>query len=157
MRKLRLAIVVPMLAAALVATTAPATTAPAAAAPDRTDEPHRVDVPARYTEQALDWHPCSEDELPSEPPPGAEDIECATYLTPRDWNNPDEGADLTIAVSRLKASEGPAQASVLTNPGGPGAPGRGFPAKLRNQERLRAHQEVIGFDPRGTGKSTNIT
>ena len=96
-------------------------------------------------------------ELPTPPPAGAEDMECATYVTPRNWYRPTDKIDLTIAVSRLKATAGPATASVITNPGGPGAPGRNFPARLRNQPRLRAHQEIVGFDPRGTGKSTNIT
>ncbi|MFC4005341.1 alpha/beta hydrolase [Prauserella oleivorans] len=152
MRKLRLAVVVPAMAGSLLATAAPVV-----AAPEQPRTPARAEIPDRYAEQTLDWHRCTGDELPAPPPPGAEDIECATYLTPRDWNKPDEGVDLTIAVSRLKATGGTATASVITNPGGPGAPGRSFPARLRNQDRLREHQEIIGFDPRGTGQSTNIT
>ncbi|RBM23745.1 alpha/beta hydrolase [Prauserella sp. PE36] len=147
MRTLRLAVAVPALAASLLAGTTPA-----AGAQDDV-----VEIPARYTEQRLDWHVCAPDELSSPPPEGAKDIECATFLAPRDWDNPAEGTDITVAVSRLKATDGPATASVLTNPGGPGAPGRTFPARLRDQDRLRAHQEIIGLDPRGTGKSTNIT
>ncbi|PXY31591.1 alpha/beta hydrolase [Prauserella muralis] len=147
----RLAVVVPAVAAALLAGLAPASADPPAA------RQTPVEVPARYTSQVLDWHRCGEGELPATPPAGAEDIECATYLVPRDWTRPGEGVDLTIAVSRLKATGGEATASVVTNPGGPGAPGRIFPARLRDQDRLRAHQEIVGFDPRGTGKSTNIT
>ncbi|MBK1784661.1 alpha/beta hydrolase [Prauserella cavernicola] len=148
MRRLRLAVVVPAMAASLLAGTTPALGQQTADAPE---------FPARYADQTLDWHPCGEDELPSAPPEGAEDIECATFLAPRDWDDPDEGTDLTIAVSRLKATGGPATASVITNPGGPGAPGRSFPARLRDQDRLREQQEIIGLDPRGTGKSTSIT
>ncbi|EHR53827.1 putative hydrolase or acyltransferase of alpha/beta superfamily [Saccharomonospora marina XMU15] len=149
MRKLRLSALVPALVGTLLI---PVQTTAQAAQTSNSDK-----IPDRYTEQVLDWHRCGADELPSTPPEGAEDIECATFRTPRDWEQPGHGEDLTIAVSRLKATGGEAKASVLTNPGGPGAPGRAFPARLRDQDRVRRQQEIIGFDPRGTGKSTNIT
>ncbi|WP_199429016.1 alpha/beta hydrolase [Qaidamihabitans albus] len=152
MRRLRLAVVIPATAGTLLAGLTPALAEPAGSRPAGS-----ADIPARYADQVLDWHVCSGDELPSQPPAGAEDMECATYAAPRDWDRTEDRVDITIAVSRLKATGGEATASVLTNPGGPGAPGRIFPARLRNQDTLREHQEVIGFDPRGTGKSTNIT
>lgn len=134
---------IPVVVAAIVAAGAPAVAKPAA--------------DARFTEQRIDWHPCEEGELPSPPPPAADQLECGTYQAPRDWNNPDEGPEVTIAVSKLPASSGTASRSILTNPGGPGAPGRAFPVRLRNQERVREFHDVIGVDPRGTGKSSNIT
>ncbi|TVT39864.1 alpha/beta hydrolase [Amycolatopsis rhizosphaerae] len=160
MKRLRRAVVIPALAGTLLAAGAPVH----AGATDRSTQSDQAEqalnstgIPGRYANQVLGWHPCTSEELSGQtPPPGAEGIECTTYLTPRDWRDPGAGADLTIAVSRLKAT-GNATASVLVNPGGPGAPGRMFPARLRNQTRLREHQEIVGFDPRGTGKSTNIT
>ncbi|OKJ89910.1 alpha/beta hydrolase [Amycolatopsis sp. CB00013] len=114
-------------------------------------------VPAHYTGQKLDWHPCAAEELVTLPP-GTDigGLECATFRTPRDWDRADERQDLTIAVSRLR-STGPSTASVLTNPGGPGGPGRWFPVTFRGQEKLREHQDIIGIDVRGAGKSTNVT
>lgn len=159
---LRRTVVASALASAMVATIAPAATADPE--PPRQRETHQAttaqpeiahDIPDRYADQDLNWHPCTGDELDA-PPPEEHPLECATYVTPQDWNNADSGEDITIAVSRLKA-KGDATASVLTNPGGPGAPGRDFPLRLAEQDRLRQHQEVIGFDPRGTGRSTNIT
>ncbi|PRX47628.1 TAP-like protein [Prauserella shujinwangii] len=155
MRRLRLAVVVPATVGGLLAGLVPALAQPAQAAPPAAAAGY--DIPARYADQVLNWHRCTGDELPATPPAGAENIECATYTAPRDWDRPEDRIDITIAVSRLAATGGEASASVLTNPGGPGAPGRIFPARLRNQDRLREHQEIIGFDPRGTGKSTNIT
>ncbi|GAA1196324.1 TAP-like protein [Prauserella alba] len=166
MTTLRRTVVAGSLATALVASIAPA----AAATGTPTEEPPRQrttqqattaqpeiahEVPERYAEQQLNWHACTSEELGSEPPKEY-DLECATYRTPQDWNDADAGEDITIAVSRLKA-KGDSTASVLTNPGGPGAPGRNFPLRLAGQDRLREHQDVIGFDPRGTGHSTNIT
>ncbi|HET6291602.1 MAG TPA: alpha/beta hydrolase [Amycolatopsis sp.] len=119
--------------------------------------PASAGVPAHYTDQKLAWHPCAEEELISLPP-GTDigGLDCATYRTPRDWDRPHERQELTIAVSRLKAT-GPSTASLLTNPGGPGGAGRWQPTMFRGQEKLREHQDIIGIDVRGTGKSANVT
>ncbi|MFD9960177.1 alpha/beta hydrolase [Amycolatopsis sp. NPDC058986] len=149
--RLRLAVVIPAAVGGLLAGVTPATADPAAPSPDTTK------IPARYTGQSLDWHACVKDEL-VDLPPGTDiaGLECATYRTPRDWERPNERQELTIAVSRLK-STGATTASVFTNPGGPGGPGRWFPAAFREQNRLREHQEIIGIDTRGTGRSTNVS
>jgi pimeloyl-ACP methyl ester carboxylesterase len=153
MKNLRYAVVIPAIAGTMLAGFTPAFAGEAAKAQPL----NSTNIPAQYAGQPLAWHTCTASDLPTPPPAGAQGIECATYLTPRNWYRTGENIDLTIAVSRLKATGGPATASVITNPGGPGAPGRNFPARLRNQTRLRATQEIVGFDPRGTGKSTNIT
>ena len=148
MKTLRYAVVVPALTGMLLA----GNTAAFADTPL-----NATNIPDRYANQVLNWHTCTSDELSGQTPPaGAEGIECAAYSSPRDWSRTEDRIDVTIAVSRLKSTKD-TTASVLVNPGGPGAPGRMFPARLRNQTRLREHQEIVGFDPRGTGKSTNIT
>jgi pimeloyl-ACP methyl ester carboxylesterase len=152
MRRLRYAVVIPVIAGTMLTGFTPALAGQAAGQPLNS-----TNIPARYTGQTLTWHRCTTTELPTPPPPGAEGMECASYLTPRNWNRTGEKIDLTIAVSRLAATSGKATDSVIVNPGGPGAPGLNFPARLRNQTRLRVNQEIVGFDPRGTGKSTNIT
>lgn len=150
MRRLRLAVVIPAAAGGLLAGMTPALAEPAAASPGTT-------VPARYTGQSLDWHACAKDELVDLPAETSiAGLDCATFHTPRDWEHPDERQDLTIAVSRLR-STGATTASVFTNPGGPGGPGRWFPAQFRDQHRVREHQEIIGIDTRGTGRSSNVT
>ncbi|KFU80402.1 TAP-like protein [Amycolatopsis lurida] len=119
--------------------------------------PASASVPAHYADQKLDWHPCAAEELVTLPPgTDISGLECSTFRTPRDWDRAGERQDLTIAVSRLKAT-GTSTASLLTNPGGPGGPGRWFPVTFRGQEKLREHQDIIGIDVRGTGKSTNVT
>ncbi|SEP54363.1 alpha/beta hydrolase [Amycolatopsis saalfeldensis] len=147
MRRLRFALVVPLAVVGLIAGMTPASAAPL----------NTTNIPDRYTGQSLGWVPCAAAEL-TDLPPGTDikDLECGAFRTPRDWDRPDERQDLTIAVSRLR-STGATTASVLTNPGGPGGPGRWFPVSLRGQSRLREHQEIIGVDTRGTGKSTNVT
>ncbi|MDT8910166.1 alpha/beta hydrolase [Amycolatopsis sp. PS_44_ISF1] len=149
MRRLRFGLAVPLALGGLLAGMTPALAAPAPL--------NTTNIPDRYTGQSLGWHPCAADEL-TDLPPGIDigELECGAFRTPRDWDRPGERQDLTIAVSRLK-STGATTDSVLTNPGGPGGPGRWFPVTLSGQSRLREHQEIIGIDTRGTGKSTNVT
>ncbi|MET1072764.1 MAG: alpha/beta hydrolase [Umezawaea sp.] len=115
-------------------------------------------VPDRYLDQRIEWTPCFDPANPPEGlPPGGERLECGTYQAPRDWHRTGARTDITIAVSRLRPVSGEARGSVLTNPGGPGAPGRTMPLMFLGQPKLLASMEVIGIDVRGTGESANVT
>lgn len=103
--------------------------------------------------QALAWGPCPEGVA-------APRLECSTLEVPLDHRDPG-GERIEIAVSRL-AAESPAERRgvLLTNPGGPGGGGLGYPALLAGsglpREVLDSY-DVIGFDPRGVGRSTPVT
>jgi pimeloyl-ACP methyl ester carboxylesterase len=117
-------------------------------------------APGAYATQTIDWEPCFDaDDLADELPGGAAALECGSYQVPRDWSAPEAGVDLTIAVSRLRPATGRATRSLLTNPGGPGGPGRTMPLLFLERQRaaVLAHFEIIGIDVRGTGDSTNVT
>jgi pimeloyl-ACP methyl ester carboxylesterase len=104
-------------------------------------------VPDRYRTQVLDWQPCGS-------PPA---LECAFMTVPVDWTRPGRSGDLQVYVSRLRAT-GPARRGVLfTNPGGPGVPGWTIPLFWHFvKPRITAIYDVIGFDPRGVGRSTPV-
>jgi pimeloyl-ACP methyl ester carboxylesterase len=126
--------------------------------PAQAREAGEAPVPDQYLAQRIDWKPCFDPANPPEGlPPGGERLECGSYQTPQDWRRAAQGKSITIAVSRLRPVTGEAKGSVLTNPGGPGGPGRTFPLLFLNQPKLLASQEIIGIDVRGTGESTNIT
>ncbi|WP_410661132.1 alpha/beta hydrolase [Amycolatopsis sp. lyj-112] len=146
-RRVRLAVVIPAVAGGLLAGITPAPANPGTV--------NTTGIPRRYAEQDLAWRQCTTEDVPDRPET-AKVLECATFASPRDWERPDDRQAVTIAISRLK-STGATTASVLTNPGGPGGPGRSFPASLSKQAKLREHQEIIGIDTRGTGRSTNIS
>lgn len=87
-------------------------------------------------------------------------LECATLEVPLDYGNPD-GRQIEVAVSRM-ASEKPSERRgvLLTNPGGPGLGGLGYPAILSASglpQEVKDSYDVIGFDPRGVGNSTQMT
>ncbi len=127
---------------------------PAISEPSEPTSPSQADPLAAYTQQRIDWGPC--DGVPDSAPAAAKKLRCGEYTAPMDWDSPGSGDDVTIAVSKLPAS-GTARGAILTNPGGPGGPGRLFPVRFRTQQRVRANYDIIGFDPRGTGESSNIT
>ncbi|MFF8550582.1 alpha/beta hydrolase [Streptomyces albidoflavus] len=149
------------LALALSATAATLTALPGAA--------------AARTPETLRWKPCAEEQRqPAETPKDAQDakggegaevpelppLECATLDVPLDYADPG-GRQIEIAVSRL-ASEKPERRRgvLLTNPGGPGIGGLGYPAILAASglpQEVRDAYDLIGFDPRGVGRSTPVS
>ncbi|MEU4686601.1 alpha/beta hydrolase [Streptomyces xinghaiensis] len=87
-------------------------------------------------------------------------LECATLEVPLDYRGPD-GGKIDIAVSRL-TSENPSKrrGALLVNPGGPGLAGLGYPAALAVSglpQEVQDSYDLIGFDPRGVGRSTPVT
>ncbi|MFJ3908775.1 pimeloyl-ACP methyl ester carboxylesterase [Streptomyces sp. 2132.2] len=125
----------------LVATSLPLLTAPQAAA---------APTPA-HMRQKPDWHRCSPDQ------PAA--YECATLKVPLDYQHP-EGRMLDLAISRIKSENpGKRRGVLLFNPGGPGTPALHRPLALDAQmpKDVRDQYDLIGFDPRGVGRSSPIT
>ncbi|MEU4806204.1 alpha/beta hydrolase [Actinosynnema sp. NPDC023587] len=119
---------------ALVAGTAPA----ASAAPENDFRP-----------AAVDWAPCPE--LP--------EVECGTLRLPVDWSRP-RGEKFDLALARRKASD-PAKriGSLVIHPGGPGPSGVefAFAAPYWFSPQVQERFDIVGFDPRGVGRSSPIT
>jgi pimeloyl-ACP methyl ester carboxylesterase len=103
-----------------------------------------------YYGQRLEWTPCAGGDA------GAYD--CAMVRAPLDWSDASQG-EIELAVIRRAAGSGDALGSLLTNPGGPGASGYDLVADsalFAVGERLADAYDVIGFDPRGVGRSTAV-
>ncbi|MGW4244634.1 alpha/beta hydrolase [Nocardia sp. NPDC004722] len=82
--------------------------------------------------------------------------ECTTVSVPLDYDKPD-GERISLAVSRIRSPHPERRRGVLVLvPGGPGSVGLALPstrgAKL--PESVRDAYDLIGFDPRGLGAST---
>lgn len=117
---------------------------------------------AEASPDTLRWSPCSKkaEESKESGKDPASRLECATLEVPLDYRHPD-GRQIGIAVSRL-ASEHPSQRRgvLLVNPGGPGISGLGYPYALAASGLPQAVQDsydLIGFDPRGVGRSAPVT
>ncbi|MEC3981823.1 alpha/beta hydrolase [Amycolatopsis sp. H20-H5] len=84
-------------------------------------------------------------------------LRCSTLAVPLDYRHPD-GRTIDLAISRL-ASKDPAKrrGALLVDPGGPGLPGQlALPLFTFPQPVLDSY-DVIGFDPRGIGRSAPLT
>ncbi len=103
-----------------------------------------------YT-QELDWSGCTGT--------GSGTFDCTTVNAPLDWNDPTAG-DVELAIIRRAASNGTAIGSLLVNPGGPGSSGYDLIADSADYAvgtALSDAYDVVGFDPRGVGRSTAVT
>ncbi|MEU9846163.1 alpha/beta hydrolase [Streptomyces sp. NPDC047985] len=153
MRRRRL---VPLLAVSVTATLAPAlatstaTAAPAATPPTASSSAAKGALD-RYAKQKPQWKRCETDS-PAE-------LECATIKVPLDYRVPG-GKRIDLAISRIKSTAPDKRHGVLfSNPGGPG--GRGLYMPLMMQEALpesvQQKYDLIGFDPRGVGRSSPVS
>ncbi|WP_440074241.1 alpha/beta hydrolase [Streptosporangium sp. OZ121] len=116
------------------------------------------DIPALFAEQELVWEPCDDSAVLDQGPRQAV-LECSKFRTPRDWDAPSASPTLTIAVSRLRPEGHAPRGTLFVNPGGPGGPGVEFPLffQQKSGDKLLDNMEIIGFDVRGVGRSTNVT
>ncbi|MFK0157190.1 alpha/beta hydrolase [Streptomyces sp. NPDC090493] len=95
----------------------------------------------------VSWKKCGTTDYPT--------LQCGSVKVPLDHRNP-RGRQITLALSRVPHTAAASQGPLLVNPGGPGGSGltlAGFVASTL-PKKVAAQYDVIGFDPRGVGKST---
>jgi pimeloyl-ACP methyl ester carboxylesterase len=95
----------------------------------------------------IGWSPCA---------PG---FECAAVDVPLDYDRP-RGPSVELALSRLPATDPQRRiGSLFLNPGGPGGSGVDFVQALGPllfTPEVRARYDLVGFDPRGIARSTQV-
>lgn len=99
-----------------------------------------------YYGQVLTWEGCD----------GG--FECATATAPLDWEAPGDG-EIELALVRHRAT-GERIGSLLVNPGGPGGSGYDFVKDSLDYavgQPLQQRFDIVGFDPRGVGRSSAVT
>lgn len=129
---------------------------------------------AAFTSQYLYWSSCSylllNDFYTANPEAKrlGSRIKCATMYVPRDYSNPWSG-QVAVALIKISAKNPFARlGSLFFNPGGPGGDGLALPANFaalaelddpsgQAVRPLAEHYDLIGFSPRGTGSSTQLT
>lgn len=118
-------------------------------APETTSTPtgEQVDPALEpYYHQVLVWESCGNG------------MQCTTATAPMDWENPGD-AEIELALVRQPAT-GQKVGSLLINPGGPGGSGYDFvldSTDYATSERLQSSYDIVGFDPRGVGRSSAVS
>ncbi|MFJ3306273.1 alpha/beta hydrolase [Streptomyces sp. NPDC086549] len=105
----------------------------------------------RFENQRPAWHRCDSST------PAA--LQCATIKVPLDYSRP-TARTIKLAISRMKTSvPGKRRGAILFNPGGPGGEGLDMPAMMKDSmpKKVREQYDLIGFDPRGVGRSSPVT
>jgi pimeloyl-ACP methyl ester carboxylesterase len=107
----------------------------------------------------IEWIGCQSEaeDLAGSPLSGVR-AECGQLAVPQDWSKPD-GPTFTVSLMRIgKTGTGPKIGSLLVNPGGPGASGVELAAyaSLLLPDPVLQRFDVVGFDPRGVGRSTQV-
>ncbi|MFI9293271.1 alpha/beta fold hydrolase [Streptomyces gardneri] len=94
----------------------------------------------------LAWTGCATQAYPK--------LQCATLKVPLDHDDP-AGRSITLALTRVPHTAKTFQGPLLVNPGGPGGSGRTMAGYVAASlpPKVAAEYDVIGFDPRGVGRS----
>jgi pimeloyl-ACP methyl ester carboxylesterase len=101
---------------------------------------------ARFVRRGVDWAPCQ----------GDPELLCSTLVVPLDYHDP-RGPTLALAVIKAPAT-GRKRGSIFANPGGPGGSGVDFVQQAKALfTQLRQSFDIVSFDPRGTGRSSEVT
>ncbi|MDO5662852.1 MAG: alpha/beta fold hydrolase, partial [Brachybacterium sp.] len=102
---------------------------------------------AEFYDQDLSWEPCTD----------YNQADCAVLDVPLAWDDPSEQ---TIQLTLLRYSAtGESEGTLFVNPGGPGGSGVDFIGQAKDylfSEDVLAEYDIVGFDPRGVGRSTPV-
>jgi pimeloyl-ACP methyl ester carboxylesterase len=91
--------------------------------------------------------------------PSGVTYECGTIEVPQDWHRPDSGKIFHLALLRVHSQRQTNRiGSLVVNPGGPGEPGTdtAIDLSVRLPDDILTRFDLIGFDPRGVGRSDPV-
>lgn len=87
-----------------------------------------------------------------------DELFCADISVPMDWEDA-TSEPISIATVYRKADKSRAAGFILFNPGGPGSSGYDWvkeSSQFLGTKKLRENFNILGFDPRGVGKSSAV-
>ncbi|MCT9082587.1 alpha/beta hydrolase [Streptomyces fulvoviolaceus] len=104
----------------------------------------------RYYDQRPAWHRCDKHHTVA--------YQCAHITVPLDYNRP-TGPTLRLKISHIRTSTpGRRHGVLLSDPGGPGAPGLDEPLRMKADlsKIVKERYDLVGFDPRGLATSSPL-
>lgn len=117
---------------------------PSVPTPTPTPDPVAASI-TQYQKQKLKWTDCG----------GGN--QCADLRVPLDYTRPDK-TTITLRLAKNPATgDGDKLGSIVVNPGGPGGSGYEYARSDRLfSPEVAARYDVVGFDPRGVGRSAPV-
>jgi pimeloyl-ACP methyl ester carboxylesterase len=106
----------------------------------------------------IEWSTCAADVLAEIPAAQRDKVSCANHPVPMDHARPN-GAKITVALMKRPAEDQANRVgSLFINPGGPGGAGLIYSAYGSSffQPEIMKRFDLIGFDPRGVGRSSPL-
>ncbi|WP_158842088.1 alpha/beta hydrolase [Saccharothrix deserti] len=106
----------------------------------------------------IEWSTCAADVLAEIPAAQRDKVSCANHPVPLDHSKPN-GAKITVALMKRPAEDQANKiGSLFINPGGPGGAGLIYSAYGSSffQPEIMKRFDLIGFDPRGVGRSSPL-
>ncbi|GAA3462895.1 alpha/beta hydrolase [Saccharothrix longispora] len=106
----------------------------------------------------IQWSTCADDVLAEIPAAERAKVSCANHPVPLDHARP-RGPKITVALMKRPAEDQANRiGSLFINPGGPGGAGLIYSAYGGSffQPEVMKRFDLIGFDPRGVGRSTPL-
>jgi pimeloyl-ACP methyl ester carboxylesterase len=121
-------------------------------------------VTAATQPDTIAWSSCATEAQKLNPKlPRGLSVECGSIQVPQDWKTAKDGkaADgktFEIALMRIRSKDQKNRlGAIVTNPGGPGGSGIKFLPRLAGDvPGLLERFDLIGFDPRGVGRSATV-
>ena len=111
--------------------------------------------------EGIDWKPCSASQvtMPLFPEPKDLDLyECGVVKAPLNWDEPEGGRKIDLAIARYVKAGKDAQ-PLFFNLGGPGGDAVESLSLATSEifnEDITGHYQIVAIDPRGVGESTPI-
>jgi pimeloyl-ACP methyl ester carboxylesterase len=105
------------------------------------------------------WQPCPDVVAQSGKAAPNVSYDCGSVAVPQDWAAPDPGRTFQISLLRARAAgQANRLGSLLVDPGGPGGSGVSLAVALSGSlpVDITRRFDVVGFDPRGVGRSNAV-
>lgn len=151
----------PVLLLAIALITAGCTSTGSAGSAGWIDTSRPSEVDGHPPVQDIAWEDCTAavEQILGEPFPLPVRFDCARLEVPADYEDPEAGLlELEVLRAVSTAADRDRIGSLVVNPGGPGVSGleAALTVALLSPEELLSGFDIVGFDPRGVGRSSPI-